>query len=161
MAEPRQVGKTRAQIDAQMGRILSAVDEANRTALDRARTPLGQSGAVLQEVPWEEIRRNQRRWFTATTAYGNMTKDNQLIGRFTDYRPEDEFFTSADDIRKVDKHFKLSKRTTESLMALRNNVVKYYDDNYRGGEQRWQMMPWMQSITAVIDEYIRRKGGQV
>lgn len=155
MAEPQVRGrKTRAQLDAQLRRIYGAVEDANSAALDRA-------AATDRQIPWEDIRRNQRRLFRATTAYGNMTRDNRLIADFTDYSPSSRMFTSASDIERIDKHFGLEKRTVESLMALRNNVVDYFDKNYRQGDERWDRMPWMQSITAVIDEFIRRKGGQL
>ena len=154
MSEPKSIGKTRVQLDAQLKRIFTAVDDANNTALDRA-------AATSREVPWEDIRRNQRRLFRATSAYGNITKDNQLIDKFKDYEPSSRVFTSEADIKKVEKHFGLANRTVESLQALRNNVVDYFDQNFRQGDQRWGKMPWMQSITAVIDEHIRRKGGRL
>jgi hypothetical protein len=155
MAEPAvKNGKTRAQLDAQLRRIYGAVDDANSAALDRA-------AATDRQIPWEDIRRNQRRLFRATTAYGNMTRDNRLIANFTNYRPADDMFTSNAEIEQINRHFGLERRTVESLMALRNNVVDYFDNNYRQTDERWDRMPWMQSITAVIDEYIRRKGGRL
>lgn len=142
MAEPTvKNGKTRAQLDAQLARISTAVERANRGA------------------DWDEIRHNQNRWFQATGAYGRLSRDNGLISRFADYMPADRFFTSNAEIERINRHFGLEGRTLESLRALRNNVVDYYDQNYRRSSQRFDKMPWMQSITAVIDEYIRRKGG--
>lgn len=134
MSEPR---KTRAQLDAQLGRI--------RTAVERAT-----SGA-----DYNEMMRVRNRWFTATDAYGRLSGDNKLIDSIKDYRPADRHFTSNKEIDYISKKLKLKGRTQESLNALRNNVVEAYD-RLAGDdrEKRWDMMPWMQSVTAVIDEYI-------
>ena len=134
MSEPR---KTRAQLDAQMKRINTAVARA------------------MRDVDFDEMLRQQNRWFTATSAYGRLSGDNKLIDSIKDYRPADRHFTSNEEIEYVAKKLKLKGRTKESLNALRNNVVEAYD-RYAGDdrEKGWDLMPWMQSVTAVIDEYI-------
>ena len=134
MAEPR---KTRAKLDAQLHRINTAVARA------------------MKDVDFDEMLRQQNRWFTATGAYGRLSGDNKLIDSIKDYRPKDRHFTSNEEIDYIAKKLKLNGRTKESLNALRNNVVEAYD-RYAGDdrEKGWDLMPWMQSVTAVIDEYI-------
>lgn len=147
MAEAASIsGKSGAQLDAQIERIRNNY----HTAVARA------------EYGTPEFRRQQDRWFNATRTYGRLRGDDRLIDNFKDYRPSNRFFTSADDIRKVENALKLNERNTASLNALRNNVVAYYERETRDDrDKRWDMMPWMQSITAVIDQQIRRKGGNV
>ena len=139
MAEPR---KTHGQLDAQIERI----NRAYRSAV--ARTEYGSP----------EFRRQQRRWFNATEAHGRLRGDNRLIENFRDYRPASRGFTSQAEMDRIDKHFGLSKRNVSSLSALRNNIIDYYANH---DTRQNDMGEWMQSLTAVIDWHIRRKGGQL
>lgn len=150
MAEPGRLtngGKTPAQLDAQIERI----NKAYATAADRA------------EYGSPEFRRQQRRWFNATAAHGRLRGDDKLIESFKDYRPESRIFTSKEEMDRIDKHFGLSKRNYASLTALRNNIVDYYakHDRYVRGGRDDTLGQWMQSLTAVIDWHITRKGGRL
>lgn len=140
MAEPM---KTKGQLDAQIERI----NNAYRTSVERT------------EYGSPEFRRQQGRWFKATEIHGKLRGDNKLIDSFKNYRPKDWGFTSKEEMDRIDKHFGLSKRNVASLNALRNNVVKYYSNLPRATRREDDMSEWMQSITAVIDHHIRRKGG--
>lgn len=148
MAEPSvRNGKTRAQLDAQIGRIDTAMDRAFRNATTQ-----------------EEMRRLRNRWVNATDAYGRLSGDEQKIQEILDYRPASRMFTSNEEIERLNQHFGLENRSVASLRALRNNVVKTWSNRERDGRQAWDrddMTPWMQSITAVIDYYISRKGGEI
>ena len=145
MSEPAvKNGKTRAQLDAQIGRIHTAIDRA----LDVSETA-------------EEARRYQRRWRRATDAYGNLTGDNKLIRSFLTYRPASRGFTTYEEMDRINDHFGLEKRSVPSLMALRNNVVAAWAYRDRNSDDDDGMTQWMWSITATIDEHIRRKGGQL
>ena len=148
MAEPAvKKGKTRAQLDAQLGRINTAIERA----YDEAEN-------------WDERRRMQRRWFNATSAYGRLSGDDKLIRSFADYRPETRGFTTFKEMDKINDHFGLENRSVESLRALRNNIVDAWSNRDRNGRQAWDrddMTEWMQSLTATIDYYIRKKGGEV
>ena len=141
MGEPR---KTQAQLDSQIGRIKDAYE----TAVERA-------GYGSQE-----FRRQQDRWFKATEAHGRLRGDDKKIDSFKDYMPANRHFTSGAEVKRIEKHFGLEKRNVASLNALRNNVVEYFDKVTNDDRNlRWDKMPWMQSITAVIDKHIARKGG--
>ena len=139
MSEPK---KTQAQLDAQIERI----QKQYRTAVERA------------DYGSPDFRRNQGRWFKATEAHGKLRGDDKKIDSFKDYRPASRTFTSKGEMDRIDKHFGLSKRNVASLNALRNNVVDYWSKNDRNAED---LDKWMQSITAVIDYHIRRKGGEL
>lgn len=140
MAEPGVKGKTRSQLDSQLKRI--------NTATERA----------MAGADYDEMNRVRNRWFKATDAYGRLSGDNKLIDSIKDYRPADRHFTSNKEIEYIEKKLKLAGRTPESLNALRNNVVEAYD-RYAGDdrEKRWELTPWMQSVTAVIDNYMYRR----
>lgn len=142
MSEPK---KTQAQLDAQIARI----GKAYRTAVER--TEYGSS----------DFRTQQGRWFRATEAHGKLRGDDKKIDSFKDYRPASRVFTSRAEMDRIDKHFGLSKRNTDSLTALRNNIVEYYTKIPRQQALASDMDQWMQSLTAVIDYHIRRKGGEV
>ena len=139
MSEPK---KTHAQLDAQIERI----QKQYRTAVERA------------DYGSPDFRRNQGRWFKATEAHGKLRGDDKKIDSSKDYRPASRTFTSKGEMDRIDKHFGLSKRNVASLNALRNNVVDYWSKNDRNAED---LDKWMQSITAVIDYHIRRKGGEL
>lgn len=130
-------GKTRSQLDAQLGRISTAVQRA------------------MRNVDYDESFRVRNRWFNATKAYGRLSGDDKLIDSIKDYRPADRHFTSNEEIAYIAKKLKLKGRSVESLNALRNNVVDAYD-RFAGDDRqkRRDYMPWMLSVTAVIDEYI-------
>ena len=142
MAEP---GKTMAQLDAQIGRIQNAY----HSAVERA------------EWGSPEFRRQQGRWFKATEAHGKLRGDDKKIDSFKDYRPASRMFTSEEEMKRIDKHFGLSKRNVASLNSLRNNVVEYYASQPVEVRRNGDLDQWMQSITAVIDYHIIRKGGQL
>ena len=144
MAEAAVKGKTRAQLDAQLKRINTAVERA-----------INRSG------DYDESIRQRNRWFRATDAYGRLSGDNKLIDSIKDYRPTDRHFTSRAEMDMIEKKLKLKGRSAESLNALRNNVVEAFD-RYAGEDRdkRWELMPWMQSVTAVIDNYKYTKGGK-
>lgn len=138
MREPR---KTKGQLDAQIERI----GNAYQSAVQRA------------EYGSSEFRRQQGRWFRATATHGRLRGDDKKIDSFSNYRPAERGFTSASEMKRIDKHFGLSRRNVASLNALRNNVVEYYANQPRERD----MSEWMQSITAVIDYHIRNKGGRL
>lgn len=125
-------------MDAQLGRISSAIGRVYETSNNDA-----------------DIDRMRNRWWTATNAYGRLSGDDKKIQSFMDYRPESRIFTSKAEMDRINEHFGLSNRSVESLRALRDNVVRAYANNRGDG-----MMQWMQSVTAVIDYYIRRKGAE-
>ena len=135
MSEPR---KTQGQLDAQIERIRNSY----HTAVSRA-----ESGG--------DIDRLRNRWFNATSAHGNLRGDMKKLDSFADYRPAQRGFTSGEEMKRIDKHFGLSRRNTASLQALRNNVVDYYSNHDNVNSE------WMQSITAVIDHHLYNKGGRL
>lgn len=142
MAEPGTIRKTGSQLNDQIDRIYR-----------------GLNNRMYNASNYDEFYGARDRWFSASRAYGRLSKDNRLIDSFRDYRPQNEDFTSAEEIERIRRHFGLENRSEGSLRALRNNVVLSLD-RIAGGNQslRWDMMPWMQSITAVIDRELIRKG---
>lgn len=86
------------------------------------------------------------------------------------YRPEDSMFTSRAEMARVERRLKLADKSLDELRAKRNEVVAFYRDRMatqryqengimRYGDKFDQYMEAMQSVTAVIDNLIYRKGG--
>lgn len=140
MGEPTaRNGKTKAQLDDQIGRI----ERAFRSAVDRAND-------------WDEMNRQRARWFRATEIHGRLRGDDRLIDSFKDYRPARRGFTSGEEIRRIERHFGLARRNFASLNALRNNIVEYYSERVERDARSAPDMEWLQSLTAVIDMYMNR-----
>ena len=71
------------------------------------------------------------------------------------YSPENRHFTSKDEIDTIASRLGLASLSKEELQAVRNSVVKDYND-FCGYDRdaRWYRSEAMMSITAVIDHYI-------
>lgn len=71
------------------------------------------------------------------------------------YSPENRYFTSEDEINTIANRLGLASLSKEELQAVRNSVVKDYND-FCGDDKdaRWYRYEAMMSITAVIDRYI-------
>lgn len=81
-----------------------------------------------------------------------------------EYVPLDKHFTSEKEISLVEKILGLNTLTREELDAVRNTVVMYYeylmDTEYNVGgrsDTYFNLMLALQSVTAVIDNYIFTK----
>lgn len=89
------------------------------------------------------------------------------------YRPADSMFTSGDEMTLIERRLKLNDKSVTQLREKRNEVVAFYrdklatqryrdaDGNLRYGDKFDQYMEAMQSVTAVIDNSIWRKGGML
>lgn len=71
------------------------------------------------------------------------------------YSPENRHFTSKEEMDIIAERLGLASLSKEGLQAIRNSVVKDFDD-FRGDDRdaRWYRSEAMMSITAVIDHYI-------
>ena len=81
-----------------------------------------------------------------------------------DYVPSDKHFTSDKEIALIENMLGLNALTREELDAVRNTVVMYYDylmdTEYNVGGRSdtfYNLMLGLQSVTAVIDNYIFTK----
>lgn len=74
------------------------------------------------------------------------------------YFPKDKMFTSKKEVKKIADTFFLWDKSLYELSGLRNAVVEYYRDKI---DENFDYMSSMQSITAVIDHFKIRQGGQV
>lgn len=86
------------------------------------------------------------------------------------YKPENEMFTSEDEIDLISETLNLPELDFEERCRTRNEVVRYYtelmdaeviyDENnqYKGRTDKfWKLLNSMQSITTVIDYYKYQK----
>lgn len=95
----------------------------------------------------------------------SITKFNSEVKSFLKgYMPADKYFTSFEEIELVENQFGLKGLSREEIDAVRNTVVMFYNnlmDNeleFNGRtEQYYNFITAMQSVTAVIDNYIYTK----
>lgn len=91
-----------------------------------------------------------------------MKKDYKVFKQFLkvqdelkNYTPEDEHFTSNNEIKYISNLLALNEMTVEEMRDMRNMVVLYYrhllDGLIRGSELWEKYWQGMMSITAVID----------
>ena len=73
-----------------------------------------------------------------------------------EYEPKDRSFTSEEEIKMLDKHFGLSEMSLLDLQNLRDMFVLLYSLN----RDKFSTNAMM-SVTAVIDHFKLRKGGEV
>ena len=73
-----------------------------------------------------------------------------------EYEPKDRSFTSGEEIEMLDKHFGLSEMSLLDLQNLRDMFVLLYSLNRDKFSSNAMM-----SVTAVIDHFKLRKGGEV
>lgn len=73
-----------------------------------------------------------------------------------EYEPRDRSFTSEEEIKMLDKHFGLAEMSLLDLQNLRDMFVLLYSLN----RDRFSINAMM-SVTAVIDHFKLRKGGEV
>lgn len=75
-----------------------------------------------------------------------------------DYTPENNFFTSAKEMKLVESVLQLNDKTYEELTEIRNEVVKFYSEIMASvsREESFEYMDALQSVTAVIDNKIYR-----
>ena len=73
------------------------------------------------------------------------------------YSPKAKHFTSIEEIRFVEDNLNIANYRN-SLQALRNSVVEFYDElideNPNDRNMTYHYMESMMSVTAVIDNYI-------
>jgi len=75
------------------------------------------------------------------------------------YFPEDNMFTSQEEMDKIAEVFKLyNDKSEEWYRLLRNAVVEFYHPKIN---RVFRYMYSMQSVTAVIDYYKTKKGYSV
>ena len=84
----------------------------------------------------------------------------QLIKELHGYEPKDKHTTTIGEMERLYKHFGMADMTYTDLQNLRDMFMLYYltPGNKKEG---WFSFEAMQSITAVIDYYKIKKGGQV
>ena len=73
-----------------------------------------------------------------------------------EYEPKDRHFTSEEEIEMLDKHFGLAGMSLLDLQNLRDMFVLLYTINRDKFSANARM-----SVTAVIDHFKMRKGGEV
>lgn len=84
-----------------------------------------------------------------------------------DYRPETRGFTCIGEIKMLMNHFGLDKMSLLELQNLRDMVVLMFrewmqDDRSKGEiDEMMSKSDAMQSITAVIDHFKMKAGGEV
>ena len=90
-----------------------------------------------------------------------------MIMDVREYRPETRGFTSISEIKMLMNHFGLDKMSLLELQNLRDMVVLMFrewmqDDRSKGDvDEMMKKSDAMQSITAVIDNFKMRVGGEV
>lgn len=96
-----------------------------------------------------------------------MRTNFQMIMDVREYRPETRGFTSISEIKMLMNHFGLDKMSLLELQNLRDMVVLMFrewmqDDRSKGDvDEMMKKSDAMQSITAVIDNFKMRVGGEV
>jgi hypothetical protein len=90
-----------------------------------------------------------------------MKTNYQMILEVKDYCPQDDMFTSNEEIEMLDKHFNLNGMSHLELHNLRDMVVMFWGSRMReerktngASDEFFNLMNAMQSITAVIDSFI-------
>ena len=90
-----------------------------------------------------------------------------MIMDIREYRPETRGVTSIKEIKMLMNHFGLDKMSLLELQNLRDMVVLMFrewmqDDRSKGDiDEMMKKTDAMQSITAVIDNFKRKAGGEV
>ena len=90
-----------------------------------------------------------------------------MIQDIRDYSPKEEGMTSIDEIKMLMNHFGLDKMSLLELQNLRDMVVLVYQGWMQNERSNSRMNEFfkksdaMQSITAVIDNFKMRAGGEV
>ena len=96
-----------------------------------------------------------------------MKTNFQMIMDIRDYRPETRGVTSIGEIKMLMNHFGLDKMSLLELQNLRDMVVLMFrewmqDDRSKGEiDEMMSKSDAMQSITAVIDRFKMKAGGEV
>lgn len=96
-----------------------------------------------------------------------MKTNFQMIMDIRDYRPETRGVTSIGEIKMLMNHFGLDKMSLLDLQNLRDMVVLMFrewmqDDRSKGEiDEMMSKSDAMQSITAVIDHFKMKAGGEV
>lgn len=89
----------------------------------------------------------------------------QRILNVKDYTPNDDMFTSKEEIDMLNENFGLDQMSTLDLRNLRDMVVMFwnnrmreerYSNNMKFTDEYMKLSHAMQSITAVIDSFIYR-----
>lgn len=80
------------------------------------------------------------------------------------YCPEDKMFTTVNETSRIVNSLNLnSRKSFRDIQALRNTVVEYLATRMEQESDETQVnehwMPALQSITAVIDDVIRKRFG--
>ena len=87
----------------------------------------------------------------------------QRILNVKDYTPKDDMFTSKEEIDMLNENFELEKMSTMDLKNLRDMVVMFwsnrmreerYSNNMKFTDEYMKLSHAMQSITAVIDNFL-------
>lgn len=96
-----------------------------------------------------------------------MKTNFQMIMDIREYRPETKGITSISEIKMLMNHFGLDKMSLLELHNLRDMVVLMFrewqqDDRSKGEiDEMMRKSDAMQSITAVIDQFKMKVGGEV
>lgn len=96
-----------------------------------------------------------------------MKTNFQMIMDIREYRPKNRGCTSIKEIHKLMNHFGLDKMSLLELQNLRDMVVLMFrewmqDDRSKGEiDEMMSKTDAMQSITAVIDHFKMKVGGEV
>ena len=95
-----------------------------------------------------------------------MKTNFQMIMDIREYSPETRGCTSIKEINKLMNHFGLDKMSLLELQNLRDMVVLMYrewmqDQRNNDIDKYFELSDAMQSITAVIDHFKMKVGGEV
>ena len=98
-----------------------------------------------------------------------MTTDFENF--LNDYRPADPIFTSFDEVHTIKEQViaelnsENKELTPENVRQVRNQVVKFYDKFFEScidfRTENYAKMEALQSVTAAIDYFIIKLGGEV
>lgn len=101
--------------------------------------------------------------------WGNLqhTELIESLDWLADYKPQDEHFTSDEEMKMIAEKLNLATLTNAELQEKRNEVVRFYhklvEDAIMAGdhEKRWNLSDGLMSVTAVIDHYKFNRGMEV
>ena len=98
-----------------------------------------------------------------------MTTDFENF--LNDYRPADPIFTSFDEVHTIKEQViaelnsENKEITPKNVQQVRNQVVKFYDKFFESytetHTENYAKMEALQSVTAAIDYFIIKLGGEV
>lgn len=98
-----------------------------------------------------------------------MTTDFENF--LNDYRPADPIFTSFDEVYTIKEkvvaelNSENKELTPENVRQVRNQVVRFYDKFFESytetHTENYAKMEALQSVTAAIDYFIIKLGGEV